>query len=53
MGKCRYSMNGKCTNADVACEKCDSAEMEMKNCLPLQRCVILHDDNWIIEENGN
>lgn len=45
MGKCRYSIDGNYTNDNVACEKCKSTEMEMRSCLPLQRCVILHDDN--------
>lgn len=53
MEKCRYSTNGECINNEVSCEKCGSTELEMENCLPLQRCIILHDDNWIIEEDGN
>jgi len=53
MKKCRYSLSGDCANKGVACEKCDSTELEMESCLPFQRCIILHDDNWAIEENGN
>ena len=47
--KCRYSIDGKCTNENVACEECDSTEYEMKSCAPLQKCIILYDDNWIID----
>lgn len=47
--KCRYSIDGKCTNENVACEKCDSTDYEMKICLPFQRCIILLDDNWAID----
>jgi len=47
--KCRYSIDGKCTNDGVACEKCNSTEHEMRACTPFQRCVILHDDNWTID----
>lgn len=47
--KCRYSIDGKCTNEDVACDICNSIEYEMLACAPLQRCIILYDDNWLIE----
>lgn len=47
--KCRYSIDGKCTNENVACEKCNSTEYEMRVCTPFQRCVILHNDNWAIK----
>ncbi len=53
MKKCRYSIGGDCTNKDVACEKCDSTELEMESCLPFQRCIILHDDYWATEESNN
>lgn len=49
MKKCRYSVNGICTNDGVACEKCNSTEIEMKSCTPFQRCIILHNDNWAVE----
>lgn len=49
MKKCRYSIDGKCTNENVACEKCDSTDYEMKICLSFQRCIILLDDNWAID----
>lgn len=49
MKKCRYSINGKCTNENVACEKCNSTDHEMKACAPLQKCIIIYDDNWIID----
>ena len=49
MKKCRYSIDGKCTNENVACEKCNSTDHEMKACLPFQRCIILLDDNWAID----
>lgn len=49
MKECRYSVDGNCTNGTVACEKCSSTEMEMENCLPFQRCIILHNDNWEAE----
>lgn len=49
MKKCRYSIAGKCTNENVACENCDSTDSEMKACTPFQRCVIFHDDNWAID----
>ena len=47
--KCKYSIDGKCTNENVACEKCNSTEYEMRACTPFQRCVILHDENWEID----
>ncbi len=53
MKKCRYSIDSDCTNKGVACEKCSSTELEMESCLPFKRCVILHDDNWAIDENSN
>ena len=49
MQKCRYSINGKCTNENVACEKCNSEDFEMRACTPFQRCIALHNDNWAIE----
>lgn len=49
MKKCRYSIDGKCTNENVACEECNSTDHEMKACLPFQRCIILLDDNWAID----
>ncbi len=53
MKKCRYSIGVNCTNKDVACEKCDSTELEMENCLPFQRCISLHNDDWAVKENDN
>lgn len=47
--KCKYSIDGKCTNENVACEKCNSTEYEMRACTPFQRCIILHDENWAID----
>lgn len=49
MKKCRYSIDGKCTNENVACEECNSTDHEMKACLPFQRCIILLNDNWAID----
>lgn len=49
MKKCRYSVDGNCTNDDVACEKCSSTELELKNCIPFQQCIILQNDNWGVE----
>ncbi len=47
--KCRYSINGKCTNENVACDICNSTDVEMISCAPLQRCVLLYDDNWLVK----
>ena len=49
MKKCRYSIDGKCTNENVACEKCNSTEYEMKACASLQKCIIIYDDNWLVD----
>lgn len=49
MMKCRYSIDGNCTNDKVACEKCNSTDYEMRACTPFQRCIALHNDNWTIE----
>lgn len=49
MKKCRYSIDGNCTNENVACEKCNSTEIEMKSCAPLQKYIIVYDDNWMID----
>lgn len=49
MKKCRYSIGGNCTNENVACEKCNSTDYEMRACTPFQRCIALHDDDWSIE----
>lgn len=46
---CRYSVDGNCTNEDVACDRCSSTELELKNCLPFQRCIILQNDSWGVE----
>ena len=42
-------IEGKCTNSNVACEMCNSTDWEMRSCTPLQRCVLLYDDNWILD----
>lgn len=49
MKKCRYSVGGICTNNDVACEKCNSTEYEMRTCTPFQRCIVLYNDDWSVE----
>ena len=49
MKQCRYSIDGNCTNENVACENCNSTEIEMELCAPLQRCISVYDDNWIID----
>lgn len=48
--KCRYSIDGNCTNENVACEKCNSTEIEMESCASLQKCIIVYGDNWMIDE---
>lgn len=48
-GKCRYSIDGKCTNENVSCDVCNSTDIEMRNCMPLQRCVLLYGDDWVIK----
>lgn len=53
MKRCRYLINGRCTNDSVACEKCSSTEIEMKSCAPFQRSIILNDDNLGIEVEEN
>ncbi len=53
MKRCRYSINGNCTNDNVACDKCNSTEMKMKSCTPFQRSIILNDDNWSVEVAQN
>lgn len=47
--KCRYSIDGKCANENVACDVCHSTDVEMRSCIPLQRCVLLYNDNWMIK----
>lgn len=49
MKQCRYSIDGNCTNENVACEHCNSTEIEMELCAPLQMCISVYDDNWIID----
>lgn len=49
MKRCRYSIDGKCTNDAVACKKCNSIEFEMKSCIPFQRSRILLDEDGGIE----
>lgn len=49
MKKCRYSINGKCTNDNVTCDICYSSNNEMISCAPLQRSIVIYDDNWLVE----
>lgn len=46
---CKYSVDGKCTNNAVACEKCYGTADETKCCAPFQRSIILFDEKWSIE----
>ena len=53
MKKCKYSIDGNCTNKNVACEKCNSTEMEMESCAPLQKSLLVYNEKWTVEtEDG-
>lgn len=49
MKKCKYSINGDCTNDRVACEKCNSTEQEMETCNPLHKSTIVYNEKWLVE----
>ena len=43
---CKYSIDGKCTNDNVAADSCSATEIQIESCLPYQRSVISTGENW-------
>lgn len=49
--RCKYSIDGWCTNDEVACENCEGLAEERERCVPCMKSLILFHEDWIIETN--